>query len=47
MDDRYDKAYTDSRITQQAYYRFSLGELLPNLNKIIYFDNDVIVNNNK
>jgi lipopolysaccharide biosynthesis glycosyltransferase len=43
MDDRYDKAYTDSRITQQAYYRFSLGELLPNLNKIIYFDTDIIV----
>ena len=42
MDDRYDKAYTDRRITKQAYYRFSLGELLPNLNKIIYIDADII-----
>ena len=42
MDDRYDKAYTDRRITSQAYYRFSLGELLPNLNKIIYIDADII-----
>ena len=42
MDDRYDKAYTDHRITKQAYYRFSLGELLPNLNKIIYLDTDII-----
>ena len=43
MDDRYKKAYTDWRITTQAYYRFSLGELLPNINKIIYFDTDIIV----
>ena len=43
MDDRYDKSYTDSRITKQAYYRFSLGELLPNLNKIIYLDTDTII----
>ena len=43
MDDRYQKAYTDRRITSQAYYRFSLGEFLPNLNKIIYFDTDIIV----
>ena len=43
MDKRYEKAYTDWRITQHAYYRFSLGELLPNLNKIIYFDTDIIV----
>ena len=43
MDDRYIKAYTDRRITIEAYYRFSLGELLPNLNKIIYVDADVIV----
>ena len=42
MDNRYDKAYTDRRITKQAYYRFSLGELLPNLNKIIYIDVDII-----
>lgn len=43
MDDRYHNAYTDKRITSQAYYRFSLGELLPNVNKIIYFDTDIIV----
>ena len=42
MDDRYKKAYTDRRITKQAYYRFSLGELLPNLNKVIYLDTDII-----
>ena len=43
MDNRYDKAYTDKRITTQAYYRFSLGELLPHLNKILYLDTDIIV----
>ena len=43
IDNRYDKAYTDHRITKEAYYRFSLGELLPTLNKIIYLDTDVIV----
>ena len=43
IDNRYNKAYIDHRITEQAYYRFSLGELLPNLNKIIYLDTDVIV----
>ena len=42
IDNRYSKAYTDRRITKQAYYRFSLGELLPNLNKIIYLDTDTI-----
>ena len=43
MDNRYDNAYTDHRITKHAYYRFSLAELLPNLNKILYLDTDVIV----
>ena len=43
MDNRYDKAYTDYRITKEAYYRFSLGELLPHLNKILYLDTDIIV----
>jgi len=43
MDNKYDKAYTDRRISAQAYYRFSLGELLKNINKIIYLDVDVIV----
>ena len=43
MDNRYNNSYTDLRISEQAYYRFSLGELLPNLNKIIYLDTDIIV----
>lgn len=43
MDDRYKKAYISRRMTPQTYYRFSLGELLPFLNKIIYLDSDVIV----
>ena len=43
MDNRYENAYTDRRITTQAYYRFSLANLLPNINKIIYFDTDIIV----
>ena len=42
MDNRYNNSYTDLRISEQAYYRFSLGELLPNLNKIIYLDTDII-----
>ena len=43
MDNRYKNSYTDHRITEQAYYRFSLGELLPNVNKCIYLDTDIIV----
>ena len=43
MDDRYKKAYVSRRMSKQTYYRFSLGELLPNLDKIIYLDSDVIV----
>ena len=42
MNDRYNKAYISRYITIHAYYRFSLGELLPNLNKIIYLDTDTI-----
>ena len=43
IDNRYDKAYTSSYITKETYFRFSLGELIPHLDKIIYLDNDVIV----
>lgn len=43
MDNRYDKAYTSNHITIQAYYRFSLGEILQNWNKTIYIDSDVVV----
>ena len=42
MDTRYDKAFISRYITTHAYYRFSLGEFLPNLNKIIYLDTDTI-----
>ena len=42
MDDRYKNAFTASYLTIHAYYRYSLGELIPNLNKIIYLDADTI-----
>ena len=35
MDDRYKNAFTASYLTIHAYYRYSLGELIPNLNKIL------------
>ena len=40
IDNRYKNAYTNRYLTKSAFYRMSLGELLPNLNKIlikIYF----------
>ena len=37
MDDKYKKAFVSRYITTQAYYRFSLGELIPYLNKIFRF----------
>ena len=43
MDNRYDKAFTSRYISKEAYYRCSFGELIPNLNKIVYLDADVIV----
>ena len=43
IDKRYDKAFVSRYITKETYFRFSLGELIPNLNKIIYLDNDVNV----
>ena len=45
MNDRYNVAYVSRYLTKQTYYRFSLGELLPYLNKIIYLDTDIIVYN--
>ena len=42
MDNRYQNAYTAYSYTIPAFYRFSLGELFPNLNKIIYLDADTI-----
>lgn len=43
IDNRYDKAFISRYITKETYFRCSLGELIPHLNKIIYLDNDVIV----
>ena len=43
MDDRYKKVEPIRYLNQNAYYRLSLGELLPNLNRIIYLDCDLIV----
>ena len=43
MDNRYKKVKIINYISKNAYYRLSLGELLPNINKIIYLDCDVIV----
>ena len=42
MDNRYIKAYTRRYLSKNAFYRFSLGELLPSLDKIIYLDSDTI-----
>ena len=43
LDHRYDNAYISRNITIEAYFRFSVAELLPHVNKILYFDTDVIV----
>ena len=43
MDDRYNSAYISRRMTIQTYFRFSLGELFPHLNRILYLDSDIIV----
>ena len=43
MDNRYSRAFISRRMTIQTYFRFSLGELFPNLNRILYLDSDVIV----
>ena len=43
MDNRFDKVKMFRYITKSDYFKLSLGEYLPNLNKIIYLDCDVIV----
>ena len=43
MDDRYKDAYISKRMTIQTYFRFSLGELFPFLNRMLYLDSDIIV----
>ena len=43
MDDRYKNAFLSKWITIQTYFRFSLGELFPSLNRMLYLDCDVIV----
>ena len=45
MDNRYNIAYISRYLTTQTYYRFSLGELIPYLNTIIYLDTDILVYN--
>ena len=42
IDERYNKAFVSRYLTKETYYRFSLGELIPYLNKIIYLDTDII-----
>ena len=43
MDERYNEAFISKRMTKQTYFRFSLGEIFPFLNRILYLDSDVIV----
>ena len=42
MDNRWKNSFTSSYLTIHAYYRYSLGELIPNFDKIIYLDADTI-----
>ena len=42
--DEYKKVKTHSYITLATYYRLKLPTLLPNINRIIYFDCDFIIN---
>ena len=43
MDERYNEAFISKRMTKQTYFRFSLGEIFPFLNRILYLDSDVII----
>lgn len=45
MSDKYKNAYDIGHITTPAYYRLSLSDLLPNLDKIIWLDGDTLVFN--
>ena len=42
MDDRWNNAFTIRYLTIHTYFRYSLAEMIPNLNKIIYIDVDTI-----
>lgn len=42
MDNRWDNAFTSGYLTIHTYFRYSLAELIPNLDKIIYLDADII-----
>jgi len=42
MDDRYKNAFICRRMTIHTYFRFSLGELFPFLNRMLYLDSDII-----
>ena len=42
MDDRWNNAFTARYLTIHTYFRYSLAELIPKLNKIIYIDVDTI-----
>ena len=43
MKDRFSHVYTSRHITEATYYRLVLPSLLPNINKIIYLDVDMII----
>ena len=42
MDDRWKNAFTARYLTIHTYFRYSLAELLPNVDKIIYLDVDTL-----
>lgn len=42
MEDKYKNANSEGHVTTPAYYRLSLSELLPKLNKIIWLDGDTL-----
>ena len=42
MESSFNNAYSDSRVSKVGYYRIKLPSLLPNLDKVIYSDVDVI-----